>query len=159
MLDLFWLGIVMGLGGTVAMDLWGLLLHLAAGMPKPAWRNPGRWVAHLPRGRVFHDSIATAEPVPGEVAIGWAFHYVVGAIYGVAFLLLAGRGWLADPVFLPLWIVSLVTIAAGWVLLHPGMGLGWALSRTPTPWKGRAMGLVAHTVFARGMWAAAWLFA
>ncbi|MBU0643651.1 MAG: DUF2938 domain-containing protein, partial [Alphaproteobacteria bacterium] len=33
------------------------------------------------------------------------------------------------------------------------------LSRTPTPWKGRAMGLVAHTVFALGMWAAAWLFA
>jgi len=34
------------------------------------------------------------------------------------------------------------------------MGLGWALSRTERPWKGRVMGLVAHSVFALGLWAA-----
>ena len=65
---------------------------------------------------------------------------------------MAGRDWVADPTFLPLWGFSLLTIAAGWFLLLPGMGLGWAGSRMEAPWKVRAMGLVAHTVFAVGMW-------
>ncbi|MCA0995886.1 MULTISPECIES: DUF2938 domain-containing protein [Roseobacteraceae] len=149
------IGIAMGLGGTVAMDLWALCLHFVLGYPRPAWRNPGRWVAHVARGKVFHDDINAAEPVPGESAIGWAFHYVVGAIYGVLFVLLAGKGWLEAPTWAPLWAFALVTIAAGWFLLHPGMGLGWALSKTPTPWKGRALGLIAHTVFGLGMYAVA----
>ncbi|MGR3515413.1 MAG: DUF2938 family protein [Paracoccaceae bacterium] len=45
-----------------------------------------------------------------------------------------------------------MTIAAGWFLLQRGMGLGWAGSRTPSPLRVRVMGLVAHTVFAVGMW-------
>lgn len=44
---------------------------------------------------------------------------------------------------------------AGWFLLQPGMGLGWAAAKTPKPWKGRGLGLVAHTLFAVGMWGGA----
>ena len=69
------------------------------------------------------------------------------------FVLLAGAEWLANPTFLPLWIFALLTIAAGWFLLQPGMGLGWAAANTPSPWKVRIMGLLAHTAFALGMWA------
>ncbi|MFW2542965.1 DUF2938 domain-containing protein [Primorskyibacter sp. 2E107] len=151
-MGLIWIGLVMGLVGTVAMDLWALLLNRLLGQGMPNWGNVGRWVAHLPRGTVFHDDIGAAEPVRGETAIGWVFHYGVGVVYGVLFVLLAGGGWLAHPNFLPLWLFALVTIAAGWFLLQPGMGLGNALSKTDTPWKGRIMGLIAHTVFGIGMW-------
>ena len=144
-------GIQMGVAGTVAMDLWALVLS-ALGQPRPNWAMPGRWLGHVARGRVFHDDIGAAEPVAGERALGWALHYGVGVIYGVAFVLLAGWDWVESPSFLPLWGFSLLTIAAGWFLLHPGMGLGWAASKTPNPWKVRVMGLVAHTVFAVGMW-------
>ncbi|SPF78254.1 DUF2938 domain-containing protein [Pseudoprimorskyibacter insulae] len=154
-MGLIWTGVLMGIGGTAAMDVWAMVLNKLAGQPKPNWANPGRWFAHLFRGRVFHDDIARSEPVSGELALGWAFHYLVGIIYGVVFVLLVGPGWLAEPTFLPVWIWGLLTIVGGWCLLHPGMGLGWFLSRTPRPWKGRAMGLVAHTVFALGMWAVA----
>ncbi len=154
-MSLIWIGVVMGLGGTIAMDIWALALNRLAGMPLPNWGNVGRWVAHLGRGQVFHDSIAQAAPVSGEKAIGWAFHYAVGVIYGIAFAVMAGAGWAAAPTFVPVWIFALLTISAGWFLLQPGMGLGWALSRTPTPWKGRAFGLIAHTWFGLGMWAGA----
>ena len=73
-------------------------------------------------------------------------------VAGIIFILIAGRDWVAAPSFLPLWIFPLLTIAAGWFLLQPGMGAGWAASRTPAPWKARGLGLVAHTVFAVGMW-------
>ncbi|HSG03985.1 MAG TPA: DUF2938 domain-containing protein [Marinobacterium sp.] len=144
------LGILMGIGGTVAMDIWALIQHWVFKMPLPNWGNPGRWFAHLPT--IFHEDISKLPEVKNEVAIGWAFHYAVGIIYGIAWILIAGEDWIANPTFLPLWIFALVTIAAGWFLLHPGMGLGWALSKTPTPWKGRFLGLVAHTVFGLGMW-------
>jgi hypothetical protein len=38
----------------------------------------GRWVAWIPRGVFVHRPITATAKVRGEVAIGWAFHYVVG---------------------------------------------------------------------------------
>ncbi len=153
---MIWTGVVMGLAGTLAMDLWAWLLSLA-GQRKPNWAMPGRWLGHVFRGRVFHDDIGAAEPVERELSLGWALHYGVGVLYGVVFVLLAGRDWLAATTFLPLWVFSVLTIAAGWFLLQPGMGLGWAASKTPNPWKTRLMGLIAHTMFAAGMWLGAML--
>ncbi|EPX86939.1 DUF2938 domain-containing protein [Salipiger mucosus] len=150
-----WAGLAMGIGGTVAMDLWALALNRLAGQGMPNWANVGRWVVEVMRGRVFHDDIGAVSPVQGELALGWAFHYAVGAIYGALFLAIVGPGWLEGAAFVPLWIFSLLTIAAGWFLLQPGMGLGWAAARTPQPWKARGMGLLAHTAFAVGMWVVA----
>lgn len=148
-------GVLMGIAGTLAMDVWAIVLNRLAGLPLPNWAMPGRWLAHVPRGRLFHEAIAQAAPVSGELPLGWAFHYGVGILYGVVWALIAGPAWLAAPSFVPVWIFALVTIAAGWFLLQPGMGLGWAAARTPNPWKVRGLGLVAHTVFGLGMWAAA----
>lgn len=150
-MELIATGALMGLGGTVAMDIWAEVLHRAAGQPKPNWANVGRWSGHTLRGKLFHDSIAEAAPVASETALGWGVHYGVGVLYGVMFVLIAGAGWVAAPTFLPVWIFALITIAAGWFLLQPGMGLGWAASRTAAPWKVRIMGLIAHTIFGSGM--------
>ncbi|KHQ55047.1 DUF2938 family protein [Mameliella alba] len=154
-MGVIWAGVVIGIGGTVAMDLWALLLDRLAGQGRPNWGNVGRWVGWLFRGRVFHEDIGAAAPVAGERALGWAFHYLVGVVYGVVFALIVGGAWFDAPVFWMAWIWGIVTIAGGWFLLHPGMGLGWALSRTERPWKGRVMGLLAHSVFALGLWATA----
>ena len=157
-MELLLIGALMGIGGTAAMDVWAWGLSRFAGQAFPNWAMPGRWLAHAVRGRVWHDDIGASAVVEGELRLGWAFHYGVGLIYGVIFLLLAGAGWLAVPAFLPLWLFSLATIAAGWFLLQPGMGLGWAAAKTPNPWKARIMGLVAHTAFALGMWGVALLY-
>jgi hypothetical protein len=155
-MSLIYAGLVMGFFGTVAMDLWALLLNRLFGQPMANWARVGRWVAHLPE-RVFHEDFDRVAPVRGELAIGWAFHYAVGLAYGVIFALLAGRDWLAAPGFLPVWLWGIVTIAGGWFLLQPAIGAGWAAARTPDPARTRVTGLVAHTVFALGMWGAALL--
>ncbi len=148
-------GVLMGVLATVAMDLWALALNRFAGQPLPNWAMVGRWVAHLARGTVFHDAIAEAPRVPGELQIGWVFHYAVGIIYGLALAAIMGPAWLAEPTFLPAWVFSILMVGFGWFLLQPGMGLGWAASKTPAPWKARAMNLAAHTVFALGLWVGA----
>lgn len=148
-------GVLIGLGATVAMDMWAQVLHRVFGQALPNWAMVGRWVAHVRRGRVFHDDIGAAEPVAGELRLGWIFHYGVGVLYGVIFLLIVGAAWLDAPTFIPAWVFGIVTIGAGWFLLQPGLGLGWAASKTATPWKVRGLGLAAHTVFALGLWATA----
>lgn len=146
------LGLLMGLSGTILMDFWAILLNRVAQMPLPNWGPVGRWVIYLPK--VFHEDINQIPVKPNEVQIGWAFHYAVGLAYGVIFVLVAGESWLNAPTFIPVWLFALITIAAGWFFLQPGLGLGWALNKTPNPWTGRFWGLVAHTVFGIGMWLA-----
>jgi hypothetical protein len=157
MFELFWRGVLIGIGATILMDLWAVLLHVAFRQPKPNWAPGGRWFRHLGSGKVFHDSIAGAEPYRHELALGWAGHYAVGILYGVIFALIVGPAWFAAPTLIPAWIFGIVTIAAGWFLMQPGMGLGWAASKTPRPNKVRALGLAAHTVFAIGLFGTALL--
>jgi hypothetical protein len=157
MTELLWAGVLIGIGATALMDLWALSLHLVLGEQKPNWALPGRWFRHLANGRIFHDSIAAAEPYRQEQALGWAGHYAVGILYGVAFALFMGPSWLDAPTFLPAWIWGMITIAAGWFLMQPGMGLGWAASKTAKPNKVRLLNLVGHTVFALGLWGTALL--
>lgn len=145
-------GAVLGLGATLAMDLWAMVLSRLPGQSPPNWAPPGRWLWHLRTGKVFHDDINQAEPHPNELLLGWILHYAVGILYGILFLLIVGPGWLAAPRFLPAWIFGIATVAAGWFLLQPGLGLGWAASRTPNPGRVRILNLVAHTVFALGLY-------
>src|SRR4051794_17682270 len=158
MLSLILQGALLGLGANLLFDLWGrFVVARLPGQGKPNWAPVGRWFRHLPRGRVFHDDIAAAEPSEHDVAVGWAGHYVIGILYGIAFALLAGPGWMAAPRLLPALLFGLATLAFGWFLLQPGMGLGVAASRTPNPTRARLLSLAAHAVFGFGLWGTALL--
>ena len=134
------------------MDAWALIQNRVWRLPMPNWAMPGRWFAHLFKGKMFHEDIGQADEASGELVLGWLFHYGVGVIYGIVFLLIVGSTWLMEPDFLTAWIYAIATIAAGWFILQPGMGLGWAASNTQTPWKSRGLGLIAHTAFGLGLW-------
>ncbi len=155
MISLLFSGLLIGVGATVAMDVWAVILSKLPGQSAPNWAPVGRWFWHLRHGQVFHDDIGRAQPYAHELALGWIGHYVVGILYGVIFALYAGAAWFAAPTFLPAWIFGILTVAAGWLLLQPGLGIGWAASKLPNPNKARFLNLVAHTFFALGMWGTA----
>lgn len=157
MFDILWRSVIIGIGGTVAMDLWAILLSFLPGLSWPNWAPVGRWFWHLRTGKVFHDNIAAAEPYEHELALGWIGHYVVGILYGVLLVAVTGASWLAAPTFLPAWVVGIVTVAAGWFLLQPGLGNGWAASKLPNANRVRLLNLVSHTIFAAGMYGTALL--
>lgn len=157
MLDLLWRGALIGIGATALIDVWAILPAALFGLPRPNWGLVGRWVWHLRDGKVFHDDIGKAQPYAHELALGWAFHYLVGLVYGVILVLATGAAWLTAPTFLPAFILGIVTVGAGWFLLAPGMGAGWAASKTPNPTKARVLNLISHTVFAIGLFGTALL--
>jgi hypothetical protein len=147
--------IAMGTAATALLDLWALLLNRLFGFGLPNWAMVGRWVAHLPAGKIMHDDIGQASPVANELTVGWVFHYAVGIAFAAATLVLGGAAWAKTPTLpLPL-IVGIVTVGFGWFLLQPVLGAGVAASRKPDANRIRALNIAGHIVFGLGLWLAA----
>ncbi len=157
-MELLTASLVIGAIATAIFDLWGLLIARLRGQPAPAWGMAGRWFGHMAFGRFRHDDMTRAHPIPMETALGWAMHYLIGILYAAAIPLIWGMGWLVSPTLAPTLIVGVVTIAAGWFLMSPGMGNGIAASKTPAPWLARGLGLAAHVVFGLGLWIGALIY-
>lgn len=144
-----------GAGATAITDLWTVLRRSAFGTPLPNFGMLGRWIAQLARGRFRAVPIASVPPVRAERVIGWSAHYSIGIAF--AFLLPAvwGWQWLRHPTFMPAMIVGIATVIAPLFVMQPGMGMGFAASRTPRPAAARFQSLVTHAVFGLGLYLAA----
>ena len=156
-MDLLARTIATGVCATALIDLWSVLRALWLGVPPPDYGLVGRWLAHMPRGRFRHASIAAAAPVRGEGMLGWSAHYLIGIAYAALLPLLAGPGWFVQPRLLPALAVGIGTVLAPFLLMQPGMGAGYFASRTPRPWLARVHSLVMHAVFGVGLYASALL--
>ena len=156
-MDLFWHVMLVGVGATLATDLWALVRKALMGMPPPDYGLVGRWIAHMPRGRFRHAAIAKADPVRGEGLVGWSAHYLIGIAYAGLLALVAGSGWFQRPTLLPALLVGIATVAAPFLLMQPGMGAGVAASRTPRPWTARLHSLLMHAIFGLGLYLMAWV--
>jgi hypothetical protein len=147
--------VLVGIGGTVVLDLFSLLMERLAGVPATNWRMVGRWLGHMPRGRFVQPDLKQTDPVPGEHALGWIFHYVIGAGYGLLLVAIWGAGWLQAPGFAPPMVLVLVLLVLPFFVMMPGMGAGIAGARTPNPTVTRLKSVVGHSVFGLGMYATA----
>jgi hypothetical protein len=141
------------------MDLWALSLTYIFGVPPPNYGLVGRWLGHFPRGRFAHDNIAKASPVRGERMIGWVAHYAIGVIFAGLLLAISGLDWARHPTPLPALILGLVTLAAPFLIMQPGMGAGIAASKTPKPNVARLRSFLTHLVFGVGLYGSALLSA
>lgn len=144
-----------GIGGTLVLDLYALFLARVMGVPVTNWAMVGRWFGNMPRGQFVQTGMSKAEPVKGELAIGWIAHYAIGAGYGLLLLPLWGRVWLNHPTVLPPIFLSWVLLIAPCLVMMPGMGLGIAGRRAPRPNITRLKSMVGHSVFGFGMYATA----
>ena len=149
--------LVVGVVATAVMDLWGIARKPLLGIAPPDYRLLGRWLGHMAHGRFRHEAIAKALPVRGERLIGWAGHYVTGVAFAAVLLGIAGLTWIARPTLAPALIVGVGSVAAPFLLMQPGMGMGIAGARTPRPAAVRLQSLVTHVVFALGLYAAGWV--
>ncbi|WP_300301244.1 DUF2938 domain-containing protein [Ferrovibrio sp.] len=151
--------VVVGVGATLAMDLWGLILRRVYGVAGLDYRMVGRWLGHLPRGQLRHAGIGKAAPVPAEAVIGWMAHYAIGISFAAGLVAVFGAGWLAAPTLAPALLTGLVTVAAPFLVMQPAFGMGIAASRTPDPTASRLRSLITHLVFGTGLFIAARLTA
>ncbi len=150
------LGIVaIGVGATLAMDVWNLFLRLFFGIPSLNYCLLGRWLRHMPGGTFRHPNIAAASQKPLECMAGWIAHYTIGVMFTLVFVFFVSRDWLAQPTVVPALIYGIATVVFPFFIMQPSLGLGIAASRTPHPTQARVKSLLTHTVFGVGLYVSA----
>ena len=158
-MQILWLdALAIGVGATAVMDVWAVALKRYWCIPSLNLAMVGRWLGHLPRGTVTHVNIAQAAPVRDEAVLGWTAHYLIGVLFAAVLLALVGEQWVQAPTFAPALLAGLVSVAAPFCILQPGMGAGLAASKTPHPAAARLRSLMAHAAFGIGLYLAALLW-
>ena len=147
--------IAIGIGATLAMDLWNLFLKRMFSIPSLNYCLLGRWLRHMPGGTFRHASIAAAPQKPFECAVGRIAHYTIGVGLALVFVVLASGDWLARPTLLPALVYGIGTVVFPFFVMQPSFGLGVASSRTPKPMQARLKSLMTHTVFGVGLYVCA----
>jgi hypothetical protein len=82
----------------------------------------GRWIGHMAHGRLRHDRIAAASPIPGERVLGWSIHYSIGIAFAAGLVWIVGFEWLRQPTLAPALAFGVATVAAPFLVMQPGMG-------------------------------------
>ena len=158
-MQILWLdALAIGVGATAVMDVWAVALKRFWCIPSLNLAMVGRWLGHLVRGTFTHANIAQAAPVRDEAVLGWTAHYLIGVLFAAVLLALVGQEWVQGPTFAPALLAGLVSVAAPFCILQPGMGAGLAASKTPHPNAARLRSLMAHAAFGIGLYLAALLW-
>ena len=157
--DIFLKATLVGVGGTIILDLYAFIMSRVLGVPATNWATVGRWFGNIAHGQFVQVTMNEAAPCKGELAIGWIAHYVIGIGYGLLLLGLSGKVWLERPTLLPPMILAWVLLIAPFLMMMPGMGMGIAGSRTTKPNVTRLKSVIGHSVFGLGMYATGRLLA
>lgn len=114
----------------------------------------GRWFIGLTRGKLGHANILKSEPLPNEVAIGWAFHLLVGggsvALLYPVFFQTSGIALPASHLFGGV-LFGLVTSLFPWFVLLPSFGWGTFGRRGPRGSNALLASMVSHIPYGFGV--------
>lgn len=149
--------VLIGIGATAVMDLWGMARKPLLGIPRPDYGMIGRWVGHMARGRFRHASIAASPALASEHTIGWVVHYLTGIAYAGLLVAIGGDPWLRQPTPLLPMAVGIGTVVMPFLVMQPAMGAGIASRRAKHPASARLQSLMAHASFGFGLFVAAWV--
>jgi len=141
-----------GVGASLLMDGWNLLLKRALGIPSLSYCQLGRWLLHMPGGTFSHANITAAPQKRFECLAGWIAHYAIGIAFALVFVALRSGDWLAHPTLLPALLFGIATVVFPLFVMQPSLGLGIAASKTAKPTQARLKSLATHTVFGAGLY-------
>ncbi|WP_422366824.1 DUF2938 family protein [Pelagibius sp.] len=144
---------IAGVLATLVLDIWQRLLFAVSGIPPADWGAIGRWFAYLPKGRMIHRPIGDTPAVPGEAAIGWTMHYVIGVAYGVAYLGLLVFVLDSPASLLNGLVFGAVSVVIPWFVMQPGLGIGVMGRLAANPWVPRLNAFFSHVIYGAALYA------
>lgn len=156
-LELIAFSLIIGIGATLIMDIYAILIKRLFNIPSLDFGIVGRWIGHFKSGVFSHKNILQTESIKYERAIGWLAHYLIGISFAFLLLLIWGTEWAYRPTFWPAITIGLLTTVAPFFLMQPAFGFGIAASKTPNPNLARFRSLKAHAIYGIGLYVAALL--
>jgi len=106
---------------------------------------------------VVHRPIADTAAVDGELALGWSLHYLIGLVYGFAYVGLMVYGFETPPSLLNGFVFGACSVVIPWFILQPGLGIGVMGRRAPKPLVPLLNALANHIVYGIALFIGAWL--
>ena len=146
-------GVLTGILATIVLDTWAGIVKHVLHLPTANWALVGRWFGHMAKGQFVHQRVADSAPVSRELALGWIGHYLIGVVYGIAYLLIVEVCLSSEPSLVSAVAFGLATLVAPWCIMQPAMGAGFFASRTPRPAITRLVNLSMHLVFGLSLYA------
>jgi len=158
-LDLLTHSALIGIGATIIMDIWAILLKRLLSITPLNYALVGRWLLHISQGTFRHNNINTAKTFKSELMLGWAAHYLIGVVFAAVLIIIIGNEWLSEPTMVPAITFGLLTVSLPFFIMQPGMGLGIAAAKTPKPYVARFRSMLTHLIFGLGLYICATLIA
>lgn len=153
-MNLLTLAFLGGIAGAVLMDITETVAARFGITSGVNVALVGRWFIGLTRGQLRHADILASEPVPGEAAMGWAFHLLVGgggvALLYPAFLQGSGVALPADHLLGGL-LFGLATSLLPWFILLPSFGWGLFGRRGPRGSNALLASMISHIPYGLGV--------
>lgn len=146
--------LLLGIGATIFMDVYAVVMKKLFNIPSLDYALLGRWIGSFPKGVFSHPNIMQATPVKNERALGWLAHYTIGVSFAFVLLLIWGIEWLSAPTLLPALIIGVGTTVFPYFMMQPAFGFGIAGSKTPKPSTVRIKSLMTHTIYGIGLYVA-----
>ena len=140
--------ICVGLFATLAMDVWGVILHFMIHQPLPNYALLGRYFILLwQHGHIVMPPVAHLPTQPYENLLGWSVHIAIGLVDTFIYMTIIYNILKTKPHLF-------ISLVIGWALIimpllieQPMLGLGIAASHTPHPNIARLITFSYHTVF------------
>ena len=142
--------IAIGVGATLILDIWNFLLNIV-GIKSLDYRFVGRWIGHFANGRFLHNNIMKTTSLQNELLIGWTTHYLIGISFSFLLVIVFGKGWLVEPLFVPAIIIGLATVVFPLFVMQPALGFGIASINLPNPIVRVLKSIVTHLVYGSGL--------
>jgi hypothetical protein len=146
--------IAVGIGATLAIDIWVSLLKIFK-IKSLDYKYVGRWIGNIPKGKYFHNKIQDTPPIAHELILGWTVHYLIGITFAFILVTVYGVSWLDKPTFLPAIIIGLITAAGPFFIMQPAFGFGIASSKLHRPNLLRLKSLGTHLIYGIGLYGSA----
>ena len=151
-------GIISGLFATFIFDLFQSSLKYAYGIEKPKWNLLGRYFLGYKESKFIRKTLIDDEELDNELLWGYFFHYLIGIIYGIVFVIL--NFLLFDyPSILLAYIFGFSTVLGAWCFLMPfAYNLGFFASKSDKRTNLLIQNLIAHFVFGTGLFIGLYIF-
>ena len=151
-------GIISGLFATFIFDLFQSSIKYAYGIEKPKWNLLGRYFLGYTKSKFIRKTLIDDEELDNELLWGYFFHYLIGIIYGIVFVIL--NFLLFDyPSILLAYVFGFSTVLGSWCFLMPfAYNLGFFASKSEERTNLLVQNLIAHFVFGTGLFIGLYIF-
>ena len=130
------------------IDLWQRIVHGLGGSAPTDWAIIGRWLLMIFSHRIIvNTQLQETDAYSNERAIGWVFHYFVGGVYVIAYVILWKICGIISTTIWDGFVFGAISVVVPWFFFMPAIGAGILARKTANPVFVCISAFATHSIF------------